>query len=312
MWSRQQRLLLLKILSLFSVVRGYNIPVIVLAQYLAAIFILAPEGQRALHVILDPALFLLVLCSSMAIASGYIINNFYDLKKDLINRPYKFSFDKWVSQETQFKIYFVLNGLVLLVSWFISFRAMLFFAAYMFLLWLYSHKIKKYPIVGNLTAVLLAILPFFALLLYYKNLQWQIIAHGVFLYLLLLIREMLKDLENLPGDLVAQYQTFPVRFGEKPAKLLICGLMVSCLMPVYYLVEFGQVGYMESYLYASLMGLCLVGLLLWSAQSRKQYVRLHIILKLILIAGVCSIVLIHPQVLVHGKKVVQQIEDKAF
>jgi 4-hydroxybenzoate polyprenyltransferase len=47
MLSRKQKLLIMKTLSLFSVVRGYNIPVIILAQYLSAIFILAPE-KRAL------------------------------------------------------------------------------------------------------------------------------------------------------------------------------------------------------------------------------------------------------------------------
>jgi 4-hydroxybenzoate polyprenyltransferase len=70
---------------LFSVVRGYNIPVIVLAQYLSAIFILAPE-KSALHIVLDFNLFILVLASSLTIASGYIINSFYDSKKDLINQ----------------------------------------------------------------------------------------------------------------------------------------------------------------------------------------------------------------------------------
>ena len=75
MLSRKTKHLLLKIISMFSVVRGYNIPVIVLAQYLSSIFILAPE-KRALEVILDKNLFLIVLLSSLTIASGYIINNF--------------------------------------------------------------------------------------------------------------------------------------------------------------------------------------------------------------------------------------------
>ena len=88
MLSRQHKLLIMKVASLFSVVRGYNIPVIILAQYLSAIFILAPE-KRALDIVLDFNLFILVFASSLAIASGYIINNFYDSKKDLINRPNK-------------------------------------------------------------------------------------------------------------------------------------------------------------------------------------------------------------------------------
>jgi 4-hydroxybenzoate polyprenyltransferase len=79
MLSRKQKLLIMKTLSLFSVVRGYNIPVIILAQYLSAIFILAPE-KRAL-ILLDFNLFLLVFASSLTIASGYIINNFMTAEK---------------------------------------------------------------------------------------------------------------------------------------------------------------------------------------------------------------------------------------
>ena len=75
--QREQKLLLLKIVSLFSVIRGYNIPIIIIAQYLSAIFIMAPE-QRALSILLDFNIFILVFASAIAIASGYIINNFYD------------------------------------------------------------------------------------------------------------------------------------------------------------------------------------------------------------------------------------------
>jgi 4-hydroxybenzoate polyprenyltransferase len=80
MLTRKAKLTLKKIASFFSVIRGYNIWVIALAQYLSAIFILAPE-KRALDIILDWRLFLIVVASTLTIASGYIINNFYDAKK---------------------------------------------------------------------------------------------------------------------------------------------------------------------------------------------------------------------------------------
>ena len=76
MLSRKNRLRLLKILSLISIVRGYNILVIALAQYLASIYIMAP-GLPVRQVVLDPKLFVLVLVSAMVIAAGYIINSFY-------------------------------------------------------------------------------------------------------------------------------------------------------------------------------------------------------------------------------------------
>ena len=69
MLTRKSKVTLKKMASLFSVIRGYNIWVIVLAQYLSAIFILAPE-KRALDIILDWQLFLIVIASTLTIASG--------------------------------------------------------------------------------------------------------------------------------------------------------------------------------------------------------------------------------------------------
>jgi 4-hydroxybenzoate polyprenyltransferase len=217
MLSRKTKHTVLKIISMFSVVRGYNIPIIALAQYLSAIFIMASE-KRALDVLLDFNLFIIVLVSGLTIASGYIINNFYDSKKDLINRPNKSQLDRLVSQKTKLQVYFTVNFVVFLLAFFVSFRAVLFFSTYIFLIWFYSHKLKKITIVGNLTAAFLAVLPFFAILLYYKNLYPEIFAHATFLFLLILIREMIKDLENLKGDVANDYQTIPVLYGETFAK----------------------------------------------------------------------------------------------
>ncbi|EKT4550095.1 geranylgeranylglycerol-phosphate geranylgeranyltransferase [Flavobacterium psychrophilum] len=300
MLKRKSKLLLIKIFSLFSVVRGYNIPVVVLAQYLSSIFILSPE-KRALDVILDWRLFLLVFVSTLTISSGYIINNFYDSEKDLINRPNKTRLDRQVSQTTKLQVYFVLNFLATALSLIISFRAALFFATYIFLIWFYSHKLKKYPIVGNLTASLLAVLPFFGILLYFKNFYHVIFAHAMFLFLLLFIREMIKDLENIKGDIANNYQTIPVRFGERVSKQIITFLTISTIIPVYILIEKYDVGYMDIYFYISLIILILFLLKLWKSQTQPEYVQLHVVLKILIVAGVFCIVLINPSVLINGK-----------
>ena len=300
MLTRKLKLFLIKILSLFSVVRGYNIPVVVLAQYLSSIFILSPE-KRALDVILDWRLFILVFASTLTIASGYIINNFYDSEKDLINRPNKTMLDRLVSQKTKLQVYFVLNFLATALAFIISFRAALFFAAYIFLIWFYSHKLKKYPIIGNLTASLLAVLPFFGILLYFKNFYHVIFAHAMFLFLLLFIREMIKDLENIKGDIANNYQTIPVRFGEGVSKRIITILTISTIIPVYILIEKYDVGYMDIYFYISLIILICFLLKLWKSQTQPEYVQLHVVLKILIVAGVFCIVLINPSVLINGK-----------
>ena len=288
----------MKFASLFSVVRGYNIPIIILAQYLSAIFILAPE-KRALSILLDFDLFIIVLASSLTIASGYIINNFYDSKKDLINRPNKSMLDRLVGQKTKLNVYFTLNFIVALLTLFVSWRAFLFFSVYIFLIWYYSHRIKKYPIIGNLTAAFLAILPFFAILLYYKNLYEVIIGHATFLFLLLLIREMIKDLENIKGDLANDYKTIPIVYGEAVSKKIITALTITTIVPVYVLIEIFDVGYMDIYFYTCLIILIFFLLSLWKANSKKQFIVLHNVLKFLIVAGVFCIVLINPAVLVH-------------
>jgi 4-hydroxybenzoate polyprenyltransferase len=303
----------MKIISLFSVVRGYNIPVIILAQYLSAIFILAPE-KRALAILLDLNLFLLVFASSLTIASGYIINNFYDSRKDLINRPHKSMLDRLVSQKTKLNVYFSLNFIVALTALFISWRAFLFFSTYIFFIWFYSHKVKRYPVVGNLTAALLAVIPFFAILLhYYNDLSFEefenykghfavIFAHASFLTLLLLIREMIKDLENIKGDLANDYKTIPIVYGEMVSKQIITALTVLTVLPVYVLIEIYDVGYMDIYFYASLIILIFFVIYLWKSNKKEQYLLLHNVLKFIIVAGVFCIVLINPSVLWNGKK----------
>ena len=305
MLSRKSKLLLAKIFSLFSVVRGYNIFIIVVAQYLASIFIFAPQ-LRALDVILDWKLFLIIFGSSLAIAGGYIINNFYDAEKDLINRPIKSMVDRLVSQATKLRVYFALNffavGIVFAVSW----HASAFFSAYIFLLWFYSHKLKKFPIIGNLTASLLAILPFFSILMHFRFYYPSIFLHAAFLYLIILIRELIKDMENIKGDFANDYQTIPVRFGEKKAKELITFVTLLTLIPIYFLVSKHNLGYMVYYFYLSIVVLILFLYRLWTSKNLTQYHSLHISLKLLILLGVFSIVLIKPDVVVSGKVLLEE------
>lgn len=293
--NRKNRLLLLKIVSLFSVVRGYYIPIIVLAQYLAAVFILAPK-KRILSVIFDFNLFLIVLASTLTIASGYIINSFYDSKKDLINRPNKSKLDRLVSQKTKLNVYFTLNFVTAVIVFFVSYRAVLFFSGYIFLIWFYSHKIKKIVIFGNLMAALLAVLPFFAILLYYKNFYEVIFFHASFLYILLLIKEMVKDLENLQGDFANDYKTIPIVYSENTSKTVISTLSILSIIPVYILIEIFDVGYMDIYFYGCLITLIFFVLTLWKSSDKSDFLQLHNILKTLIVLGVFCIILIKPSV----------------
>lgn len=295
MLNRKQKLLFLKFFSLFSVVRGYNILIIVIAQYLTSIYILAPE-LPVREVLFDVNLLMLVLASSTAIAGGYIINSFYDSEKDLINRPRKTMLDRLVSQRTKLSTYFVLNFLSVVFASYVSFKSVVFFSIYIFMLWFYSHKLKKYPFIGNMVAAVLAVVPFFAIFVHYANFDIVIFVHATFLFLLISMRELVKDLENLKGDITHGYNTIPVVYGEKTSKLMLTALSLLTLVPIVLLItKFkGEIGYMDFYFYASIVGLVLFLTVLWKSKNKFHYLILHNILKLAIVIGVFSIVLINP------------------
>ncbi|RIV44158.1 geranylgeranylglycerol-phosphate geranylgeranyltransferase [Flagellimonas pelagia] len=298
MLSRKNKLLLFKLLSLFSVVRGYNILVITLAQYLASIYILAPETPLR-KVIFDLNLFLIVTASALVIASGYIINNFYDAEKDLINKPTKSMLDRLVSQNFKLTTYFILNFLAVFAASYISFRAVLFFSAYIFGIWYYSHRLKRIPFLGNLVSATLAIAPFFVVFVYYHNFKTVIFVHALFLFLLILAREMIKDMESMAGDMAQNYRTIPIIYGPRTSKMLITFLVLLTLVPAFLLIKIFDVGYMYLYFAASIILLIVFLVLLWKAEGKKHYVWLHNILKFIIVAGVISILLINVDVVLN-------------
>ena len=300
MTATKQNLFWLKLFGLFSVVRGYNILVIIIAQYLASIFILASEKSTR-SIILDYKLFLIIFCSSLAIASGYIINNFYDSKKDYINKPIRSSLNKLVSQESRLHFYFILNISCCLISWFVSWKATLFFGFYIFLIWLYSHKIKRILIAGNLTAATLAIFPFFGIFLYFRSLYEVVFYHAAFLFLLILIRELVKDLENIKGDFANGYQTIPAVYSVNTSKKVISILTLLSFIPVFLLIESHTTGFMNYYFYTSGGLLLLFLVLAFNAKSEKDFWLLHILLKLIIVTGVFSILLINPDVILKSR-----------
>ena len=289
---------LFRLLSLFSVVRGYNILVISLAQYLASIFILSTSSAKS--TILDLKLFCLILASAICIASGYIINNFYDSEKDLINRPKKSKIDRLVSQQKKLIIYFILNFTAVIITSYVSFKAVLFFSFYIFCIWLYSHKIKRLLIWGNITATTLALLPFFAVFIYFKNFEASIFSHAIFLALIILIRELVKDLENLQGDFSLGYKTLPVVYGEKITKYCIFSIIILCLGAAYILVSNFHLAKMDYYFGFCTIMLVTLCFLLGLAKTKKHYLQLHFFLKLIIVTGVCCIPLINSSILKNG------------
>jgi len=291
MFSRKQKHVLLKFFSMFSVVRGYNILIIVIAQYLTSIYILAydkPLGQ----VVFDLNLLMLVLASSVTIAAGYIINSFYDFEKDLINRPQKSMLDRLVGQNTKLSFYFTLNFIAVIMASYVSFKAVVFFSIFIFAIWFYSHKLKKLPIIGNLSSAILTITPFFIVFIYYKNFETIIFVHATFLFLIIAMRELVKDLENIKGDLALNYKTIPIVYGEKASKRMLTIFSLLTFIPIYFIVNRFDIGQMYFFFYLCVLLLVVFLILLWKSKTKIHYLILHNILKFIIVTGVFSILLL--------------------
>ena len=169
----------------------------------------------------------------------------------------------------------------------------------MFFIWLYSHKIKKQPVLGNLTSALLSITPFFAILLYFKNYNLLIFVFGFYLFLILAIRELVKDLENIKGDLTLNYKTVPVVYGEKATKLMMSiFITLNCFVSVL-LVFYFELQLMHSFFIGATVYLILLLFMIWNAQRQQDYNRIHNFLKLLILAGVFSILLLDPSLILN-------------
>lgn len=304
MLSFRVKRLLFKLLSLVSVIRGYNILVLILAQYLAAIFIFSPKNTLR-SVVFDVDLLYIVLASICVVAAGYIINNFYDVKVDRINRPLKTGIDNYVKQSTKLKLYFTLNFLGFIFGLLISVRAALFFAIYIFAIWFYSHKLKKYPFTGLVSATVLTILPFFAVFVYFQNFSKIIFVHAIFLFLVIMVRELIKDLQNMKGAIVHDYDTFPVVYGEVKTKQLSIFLLLLTLFPVVVLFSYPALSYMRYYFYFALIVIVFLGFYLWKSTETKQYRMMHNVLKVLLLIGVFSLIFIDTSLIV--EKVIDRL-----
>ena len=282
--------LFLKAIGLFSLVRGVNVAVLMMAQVLTSLFIFS--SHDILPTLLDINLWLIVLATGFSVSGGYIFNAFFDEEKDLINRPEKTLLERHISAKTKLGVYFACSVLALLVASYVSFRTVLFFTAYMVAMFLYSSFLKRNLWFGTLTSTLLTILPFFAITVYYTNFSVEIFVHAAYLYTLISIREFVKDLYNIKGDLVQNYQTYPVVWGELKTKRFI-SILVSCaLLVIVVLNTFFELNAMRYYFALAFVMLAVFVVLLWYTSTIRNMGVLLQFIRFILVLGIICLPLL--------------------
>ncbi|MEK9601578.1 MAG: UbiA family prenyltransferase [Bacteroidota bacterium] len=219
----------LKIIALLSTVRWKNILVTVFAQYLAFLFAFNTKDDLW-NSLVETKVHLIIAATAFILAGGYIINNFYDLEKDIINRPHRTRFQNLISDGFKLKFYLVLNTIGLLIAFIASWRIFIFFLIYGFLLWFYSHKLSKIVFVREMTACFLSVLAFFSLALYFKMVAMSFVLYGASLFFALFARELYKDIIWLKGDVVNGYQSIASIKGIQFSKLLFQIILISSIL----------------------------------------------------------------------------------
>jgi 4-hydroxybenzoate polyprenyltransferase len=291
-FSSAQRVFVIKSLVFFSLVRWYNLLLIAAAQYLTAIKILNPHHYTPLQVLANPQLHWIVFSTALIIAGGYLINAFYDYEKDLANHSEEVILNKIISKRFAINAYMVCNTLAVLIGLVLNIKLALFYVLLTFLLWFYSHKLKKLPLLGNFCASFLAVSAFLSICIFYWEINKLIVLYAVYIGLIALIREIVKDIEAIKGDMLFGYKTFPVVFGIKKTKLLVAPLMLLCVPIGYFLFMHLSPHYSSIYFSVSLTGIFIWMFYFIFSANEKHYRQTDNYYKLLIVLGVLNIALV--------------------
>jgi len=224
--------------------RFWNLFIIGMAQYFAAIFLID------IQLLFDWRL--LVLASSTAIVAGggYIINDYYDIKIDLINKPDRVVIGKGIGRRHALLFHSVLSFAGVALGFLLGWRLGLIHIFSSFILWWYSNSLKRQPFVGNFMVALLTGLSITLINVLYDLTNSLVIIYSLFAFFMTLVREIIKDMEDLKGDNTFGCKTLPILWGIRKTKVVVYFLLalfsllvvmintIYTQMPFYYFLVF--------------------------------------------------------------------------
>lgn len=280
---------LLPLAGMVRMTRVWNLVIIVLTQYCTAVF-LVDSGEGALFFLFNVRLAILAASSAMIAAAGYIINDYYDVKIDLINKPERVVVGRMVKRRVAMAWHTALNLLGIIFGvvlwWFIGLMNLLSAG----LLWLYSNQLKRMPLVGNFAVALLTGWAVYVVDILFMAGNIMVVAYATFAFAFTLIREVIKDIEDVKGDATFGCRTLPVVYGVRKTKLMV---YIFCLA---FLASMSAMAYrlVGSELTLFCLGLViplgLISYLLSKADTVAQYRKLSGYCKIIMLLGIISMV----------------------
>jgi 4-hydroxybenzoate polyprenyltransferase len=291
--SRSQKLHLKKSLgAFFRLVRLPNLLIILFAQLMVRIFVIGPRSEWK-TILFDPSFILLCLSTLLIAAAGYIINDYYDIKIDLTNNPKRVVIGKVFTRRVALFGHFLFNFLAVLISIFLGWKIFLTVFISGFLMWYYSNTLKRLALWGNITISLLTGISIYYLTFLSANNLNLVIIYAVFAFTISLIREIIKDMEDIKGD--AQYgcKTLPIVWGIRNTKYFIFSVSFLFVVVIGFLFSVHYNNLLMLYFGIALFPFLLVLLTkLYQAETEKDYRQLSTLSKLMMLAGLASIVLI--------------------
>jgi 4-hydroxybenzoate polyprenyltransferase len=305
--------------AFFRLIRWPNLFFIALTQFLFYYCILLPSFQRGGLIeypnVLGPRVFFLLSLSSLLIAAaGYIINDYFDLNIDRVNRPGRIVVEKLIKRRSAILWHWFLSGLGVLLGFAISWklRNPLIGPAHVvcvLLLWFYSTSFKRRILIGNIVISLLTAWVIFILYLcefrlhrfvdpLYQHRLSRIfkfaILYSAFAFIISLIREVVKDMEDQEGDTRYGCRTMPIAWGVNVSKVFtavwLVVLIVALVIVQFYVLQYGWWWSILYSLLFILLPLLRILRMLYTAASVGDYHRISGLVKAVMLAGILSMV----------------------
>ena len=303
--------------AFFKLIRWPNLFFIAVTQVLFRFFVLnfvyrGSNNDYGENIKLSLPLFYWLVFASVSIAAaGYIINDYFDVNIDLVNKPGKLIVDRYIKRRWTIVWHIILSFIGLVISCYIGYKLRNFYIplfnfAAIIALFFYSTTFKKKLLIGNiiislLTAWVILVLTFseyrFRIIfpdIYWKRLVKVSFIYAGFAFIISLIREVIKDMEDMQGDPKYGCTTMPIVWGLQVSKVFAAVWLVVIIAGIAF-VQFYviQLGWWLSAIYSLLtiiIPLTWVLRKLYMAQSPKDFHQLSNAVKLVMFTGILSMI----------------------
>ncbi len=314
-------------LAFFRLIRTQNLLIIAFTQYMVRWFLLYPilKSNNLSLQLGELHFFLLVLSTVMVAAAGYIINDYFDVPIDKVNKPERLVIDKGVKRRVAMLSHTFITLVAILIAMYVAHKAGPIKLAVIHILcaaglWFYSTTFKRQFLIGNiLISIFTALVPFivgvYELLAVretyipiYEGLnlrvEWNyVLGISFFAFILTLIREIIKDMEDVEGDKKYGCKTMPIVLGIRLSKWVTVLLALSTMV---FLVYFEAIKWSTSYLLSSLYIVLLLQIPLIylifkiiTAKEKKDFGTAGKVAKVIMLFGVCYLFVFAQFILSH-------------